>query len=124
MSLQVTHHDSNNMPHLSRKAAEEGIPELHKSEGEVLVEEISEELAHAQVGPAAVHQQEALKVTELCEGEVTGEDSLHAFLTADADTNMSSCRRQITLKPREEGNNIQLFGSETDLCASCLRRMN
>lgn len=123
MSLQADH-DSNHVPHLSRKAAEEGIPELHKSEGEILVEEILEELAHAQVGPAAVHQQEALKVTELCEGVVAGEDGLHAFLTADADTNVSSWRSQRTVEGWGAGTCFQLFGSEIDFCSSCLRRMN
>lgn len=77
-------------PHLCREAAEEGVPEMHKREGEVLVKEILQELAHAQVGPATVHQQEALKVTELGEGVVAGENRLHALLTADPDTDMSS----------------------------------
>lgn len=44
---------------------------MHKGEGEVLVKEISQELAHAQIGPATVNQQEALKVTELGKGVVT-----------------------------------------------------
>lgn len=39
-----------------------------------------------------MHQQEALKVTELGEGVVAGENGLHALLTADADADVSSCR--------------------------------
>lgn len=46
--------------HLCRKAAEEGIPEMDEGEGEILVKEIAQELAHAQIRPASVHQQEAL----------------------------------------------------------------
>ena len=65
---------------------------MHEGEDEVLVKEILEELAHAQVRPAAVHQQEALEVTELGEGEVAGEDGLHALLPADAHSDMSSWR--------------------------------
>lgn len=65
---------------------------MHHGECKVLVEEVAEETAHAQVGPAAVHQQEALKVSELCKGEVAGEDRLHALLTADTNTDMSSWR--------------------------------
>lgn len=45
---------------LCREATEEAEPEVHHGEGKVLVEEVAEETAHAQVGPAAVHQQEAL----------------------------------------------------------------
>jgi len=63
---------------------------MHKGEGEVLVEEVLQELAHAQVGPAAVHQQETLEVTELGEGVVAGENRLHALLAADTDTDVSS----------------------------------
>ena len=69
---------------------------MSQSVGEVLVEEVSQELAHAQVGPAAVHQQEALKVAELREGEVAGEDGLHALLSTDADTDVSGCRSEST----------------------------
>ena len=42
--------------YLRREAAEEAEPEVHHGEGEVLVEEVAKKTAHAQVGPAAVHQ--------------------------------------------------------------------
>ena len=57
---------------------------MHEGEGEVLVEEVAQELAHAQVGPAAVHQQEALQEAELGEGVVAGQHGLHALLARDA----------------------------------------
>lgn len=47
-------------PDLCRKPTEEAKPEVHHGEGKVLVEEVAEESAHAQVRPAAVYQQEAL----------------------------------------------------------------
>ena len=56
---------------------------MDEGEGEVLVEKVAEELAHAQVGPAAVHQQEALQVAELGEGVVAGQHGLHALLAGD-----------------------------------------
>lgn len=62
---------------------------MDKGEGEVLVEEVAQELAHAQVGPAAMHQQEALQEAELGEGVVAGQHSLRALLTGDAHADMS-----------------------------------
>ena len=56
---------------------------MAQREGEVLVEEIPEEFTHAQVGPAAVNQQQTLQEAELGEGEVTGQHCLHPFLPAD-----------------------------------------
>lgn len=41
--------------HLRAKAAEESEPEVAHGECEVLVEEVAQKLAHAVVGPAAVH---------------------------------------------------------------------
>ena len=75
---------------LSREAAEEAEPEVHHGEGKVLVEEVAEETAHAQVGPAAVHQQEALQEAELGEGVVTGQNSLDPLLTWDTNSDMST----------------------------------
>lgn len=75
--------------HLGREAAEEGVPEVDEGEGEVLVEEVAQELAHAQVRPAAVNQQEALQEAELGEGVVAGQHGLHALLTRDAHTDVS-----------------------------------
>lgn len=54
---------------------------MHHGEGKVLVEEVAEETAHAQVGPAAVDQQEALKEAELGEGVVAGQHGLDPLLT-------------------------------------------
>lgn len=65
---------------------------MDQSEGKVLEEEETQKLAHPDVGPAAVHQQEALQVTELGEGVVAGHDSLHPLLTADAHADVRSCR--------------------------------
>ncbi len=67
-------------PHLCREAAEEAVPEVDKGEGEVLVEEVAQKLAHPQVGPAAVHQQEALQKAELGERVVAGQYGLHSLL--------------------------------------------
>lgn len=54
---------------------------MHHGEGKVLVEEVAEEAAHAEVGPATMDQQEALKEAKLGEGEVTGQDCLDPLLT-------------------------------------------
>lgn len=54
---------------------------MDEGESKVLVEEIAQELAHAQVGPAAVHEKEALQEAELGKGVVAGQHSLHALLT-------------------------------------------
>lgn len=53
---------------------------MDKGEGEVLEEEVAQELAHAKVGPAAVYEQEALQEVELGEGVVAGQHGLHALL--------------------------------------------
>lgn len=37
------------LAHLSGKAAKKCVPEVHKGKGEVLIEEVTQELAHAQV---------------------------------------------------------------------------
>lgn len=71
-------------------SAEEGIPEMDQCEGEVLEEEVTEELAHSDVGPTSVHQQEALEVTELSKGVVAGHDGLHPLLTTDTNTDVCS----------------------------------
>ncbi|KAG7235608.1 hypothetical protein INR49_002418 [Caranx melampygus] len=42
-------------------SAEEGVPEVDQGEGKVLEEEVTQELAHSDVGPPAVHQEEALQ---------------------------------------------------------------
>ena len=63
---------------------------MDQSEGKVLEEEETQELAHTDVGPASMHQQEALKVTELGEGVVAGHDSLHPLLTTDTNTDVCS----------------------------------
>ena len=68
---------------LGGETVEEGEPEVDEREGKVLEEEVAQELAHADVGPAAVHQQEALQVAELGEGVVAGHHRLHALLAGD-----------------------------------------
>jgi len=77
--------------YLRRKPAEEGEPEVTEREGEVLVEEVLEEFAHANVGPPAVDEQQSLQVAELSQRVVTGHHRLHAFLATDADPDMSHC---------------------------------
>lgn len=61
---------------------------MDQREGKVLEEEETEELAHPDVGPASVHQQEALQVAELAEGVVAGHGGLHALLPADPDADV------------------------------------
>jgi hypothetical protein len=58
-------------------------------ESEVLIEEIAEKLAHAQVGPATMYQQETLQELELRERVIRGQDSLDPFLPADAHADVS-----------------------------------
>lgn len=65
---------------------------MHECEGEVLVEEVAQELAHAQVRPSTVDKQESLEITELSEGEIAGENRLHALLTTYTNTDMRSYR--------------------------------
>lgn len=65
---------------------------MDQSEGKVLEEEETQELAHSDVRPTPVHQQEALQVMELSKGVVAGHDGLHPLLTADTDTDVCSWR--------------------------------
>lgn len=67
-------------------------------EGEVLVEEVAQELAHAEVGPAAVHQQQPLQEAELRDGVVRRQHRLHALLARDADADVRRCSTQGTVK--------------------------
>ena len=62
---------------------------MNQREGKVLVEEIAQEVAHAEIGPAAVHQEEPLQVPKLSEGVIWGQNSLHPLLTADTHTDVS-----------------------------------
>lgn len=78
---------------LGRESTKEAKPEVHHGEGEVLVEEVAEEAAHAQVGPAAVDQQEALEEAELGEGVVAGKNGLDPLLPGDPDADVSTSRR-------------------------------
>jgi len=81
---------SKNAADLCRETVEEGVPEVDECEGEVLEEEETQELAHSDVGPASVHQQEALQEAELGEGVVAGHDGLHPLLAADAHPDVCS----------------------------------
>lgn len=62
---------------------------MYQGEGKVLVEEVAQEITHAEVGPASVYQQEPLQVTKLSKGVVWCQNSLHPLLTTDADTDVS-----------------------------------
>ena len=64
---------------------------MAESKCKVLVEEILEELAHANVRPSAVDQQQTFEEAELSQSVITSHHCLHAFLAADADTNVSHC---------------------------------
>lgn len=68
---------------------------MHQGEGKILVEEVLEELAHADVGPPPVDQEQALQVAELREGEVAGQDRLHPLLATDANPNVGSCNKKV-----------------------------
>lgn len=65
---------------------------MDQSEREVLEEEETQELAHPDVGPTPVYQQEALQVTELSKGVIAGHDGLHALLSTDPHTDVCSWR--------------------------------
>lgn len=63
---------------------------MNQGEGKVFVEEVAQEVAHTEVGPASVDQQEPLQVSKLSEGVIWGQNSLHPLLATDADTDVSS----------------------------------
>lgn len=63
---------------------------MNQSECKVFIKKVSQELAHPDVRPPAMHQQQSLKVSELSKGIVTGHDSLHAFLSTYSNTNVGS----------------------------------
>lgn len=89
------------LSYLCGEPIEEGIPEVHQCKGKVFVKEVAEKLAHAIVRPAAMDQEEALKVAELAEGKVTAEHGLHPFMAADANPNMGSCNETPEI-PKED----------------------
>ena len=57
---------------------------------EILVEEEQDHASDAGIGPAAVHQQQRLKILELGDAEVAAHDCLHAFLSTDTHTCIQS----------------------------------
>lgn len=63
---------------------------MDQREGKVLEKEETEELAHSNVRPTSMHQQETLKVTELAKGVVAGHGGLHPLLPADSNTDVCS----------------------------------
>lgn len=63
---------------------------MNQSKRKVLVKEVSQELAHPDVRPPAMHQQQSLQVSELSKGIVTWHDSLHAFLSTYSNTDVGS----------------------------------
>ena len=83
---------------------------MAECESEVLVEEVLEELAHADVRPAAVDEQQALEEAELSQGVVARHHCLHALLTTDAHSNVRHCRyiRNITAQVSEKMNLVRL----------------
>lgn len=70
--------------HLRTESTEHREPEVAHGEREVLVEEVAQELAHAVVGPAPVHQQQPLQEAELRDRVVRRQHRLHALLPRDA----------------------------------------
>jgi len=79
-------------------------------ESEVLVEEVLEELAHADVRPAAVDEQQALEEAELSQGVVARHHRLHALLTTDAHSDVCHYRytRKITAQVSDKVNLMRL----------------
>lgn len=65
---------------------------MDQCECKVLEEEKTQKLAHSDVRPTSMDQQETLKVTELSKGVVTGHDGLHPLLTTDTNTDVCSWR--------------------------------
>lgn len=65
---------------------------MDQCKGKVLEEEETQKLAHSDVRPTAVHQQEALQITELSKSVVAGHDGLHPLLTTDSHTDVCSWR--------------------------------
>ena len=74
--------------YIGAEAAEEGVPEVTEREGEILVEEVSQELADAKVRPATVNQKQSLEEAELGDAVVRGENRLHPLLTRNANANV------------------------------------
>lgn len=87
--------------YLSWETTEEAVPKVYQCKGKVLVEEVTQEITHAEVGPASMHQQESLQEPKLSKGIIWCQNSLHPLLSADANTNVCSW-----------GRNTQ-FGSQT-----------
>jgi len=80
---------------------------MTESERKVLVEEVLKKLAHPEIGPSAVHEQEPFKKWELGEGKVTRKDRLHTLLTTDTHADVSGCR----LERQRQGLPITVTGS-------------
>ena len=85
------------MTYQCAESAEECVPEVAEREGEVLVEEVAEELAHAVVGPAAVDEQQPLQEAELRYAVVRGQHRLHALLPGYAHPDVSGCNVEYTM---------------------------
>lgn len=91
--------DISQYSYLSWETTEEAIPEVYQREGKVLVEEIAQEITHAEVGPASVHQQEPPQEPKLSKRVIWCQNRLHPLLTADADTDVSSWGRNTQYFP-------------------------
>ena len=68
---------------------------MAEGEGEVLVEEVAEELAHAVVGPAAVDEQQPLEEAELRNAVVRGQHRLHPLLTGYPHPDVCGCKVEV-----------------------------
>lgn len=90
-------------PHLSCESAVESEPDLGHEASKGLVEEVAEELADAQICPAAMDKQQALEVGELRQGVVAALHGLHALQPANAHPDVSGCRGQEGVKRRWGG---------------------
>lgn len=91
------------MPHLSRESTVESEPDLGHEASKGLVEEVAQELADAEISPAAMDEQEVLEVGELRQGIVAALHGLCALQPTDAHPDVGGCRGQEGVKGRRGG---------------------
>mmetsp|Transcript_30701 Transcript_30701/g.77026 ORF Transcript_30701/g.77026 Transcript_30701/m.77026 type:complete len:361 (+) Transcript_30701:278-1360(+) len=75
---------------LTRKVIIDGKPKRNKTNHKVFVEKVAHQKGDALVVPVAVHQEQTLQEAELTDRVVRAESSLHTFLAANTDTDLSS----------------------------------
>lgn len=95
--------------YLSREAAEERKPKVAEREGKVLVEKVAQEFGHAQVGPAAVDQQQPLQVAKLGNTVIGSEHRLQTFLATDADADVGRLDHRHVVGTITDGQRNGLF---------------